>query len=65
MMKKNQKKDIKKRKNKYAILIYFLGSLIWLNNLPSSIYSHSIGIALIISAIYGVVCVNKNQKFLF
>lgn len=64
-MKINKKKDNRKRINKYAVLIYFLGSLIWLNNLQSSISAHAIGIALMITAIYGVVCISKNQKFLF
>jgi len=54
----------KKRKNKYVVVIYFLGSLAWLN-FESSLYSHAIGIALMIAAIYGVVCINKNEKFLF
>ena len=64
-MKINKKKDNRKRINKYAVLIYFLGSLIWLNSLESSLHSHAIGIALMISAIYGVVCISKNQNFLF
>ncbi len=63
MPKKNQIST--KTKNTYAILIYFIGGFTWLNRLDISITNNSIGVALLIAAVYGVVCVGKNQKFLF
>lgn len=63
MPKKN--KTSAKTKNIYAILIYFLGGLAWLNRLSISVTNNAVGIALLITAVYGVVCVYKNQKFLF
>lgn len=54
-----------KTANIIVILIYFLASILYLNVLPSSITTNSLGIAFIVALAYGVICVYKNKKFLF
>ncbi|MBI2452330.1 hypothetical protein HYV50_04625 [Candidatus Pacearchaeota archaeon] len=52
-------------KNKIAVGIYFIAGLISLNFLADSVINHILGIACLVSAIYGSICVAKNKNFLF
>lgn len=54
-----------KTKNELLVAIFLLSSIIWLNVLNDSFITHTVGIAFIIATVYGVVCIMKNQKFLF
>ena len=50
--------------NKIAVAYFFLSGVFTLNFLQSSIAVHASGIAFLIAAVYGVVCVEKGAKFI-
>ena len=50
--------------NIIATIYLFLAGIITLNSLESSIATNASGIAFLIAAVYGVVAVLKNKKFI-
>ncbi|MEK6854919.1 MAG: hypothetical protein AABX73_01730 [Nanoarchaeota archaeon] len=56
---------MKKDKDKLTIAVYFSAGFIALNILEQSLTTHALGIAFLIAAVYGTVCIFKKKKFLF
>ena len=51
--------------NILVILVYFAANFVLMNVWSDSIVSNILGIAFIISGIYGIICMNRNIKFVF
>ncbi|MDO8459899.1 MAG: hypothetical protein Q7S74_02215 [Nanoarchaeota archaeon] len=54
----------KKRANISAIIVFFIAAVLILNVLESPLAIYSLGIAFIIAALYGIICISKNKKFI-
>lgn len=50
--------------NILATIYFFLAGIFTLNFLQPTIAAHASGIAFLIAAVYGVICVSKGAKFI-